>query len=138
MPAFDNFLRMNGIGDYLDPTNMWVSDLFDISAAASEQVFYFQQAATIHRAWIVWNEATEASGPAEGDITLGTTTGGAELVAATAYAASKATGSIQNLTLLLGGKVAGSSAIFASHDQAASATGTYFLCVEYTYDSVVA
>src|SRR3990167_10980477 len=66
------------------------SSLFDISAADSEQVILHAKAAlTITKAYLLWNEATGASGAAEGDITIGTATGGAEIVAATAYVVSK-------------------------------------------------
>src|SRR3990170_5385843 len=72
--------------------------LFDISAADSEQVVLHAKAAlTITKAYLLWNEATAASGAAEGDITIGVTTGGNEVVAATAYTVSKATGSVSNL-----------------------------------------
>jgi hypothetical protein len=103
------------------------SALFDISAAASEQVLYHAVTADeILEAGIIWNEATGASGAAEGDITIGTTTGGAEVVAATSYTVSQATGSYVPLTLVDGTLAAGDE-VFASHDQAASADGTYFL-----------
>ena len=62
---------------------------------------------------------------------------GAELVAATAYGASKASGSIQDLTLKLGGAVTVGQSVFASHDQAAGAAGTYFLFLEWSYDEAL-
>ena len=130
-------MRQNGLGDLIGPSIVTMSALVDISAADSEQVvFYAKQALTIHRAYLLWNEATGASGAAEGDITIGTSTGGAELLAALAYSVSKATGSITDLTLLLGGKMTPGQSLFASHDQAASAAGTYFLVLEWSYDLV--
>jgi len=107
------------------------SDLFDISAAASEQVIFsnrFGFSLRILDAYLVWSEATEASGPAEGDITVGTTTGGAEIVAAKAYTASLAVGAVEALTLVTN-VLANGAEIFASHDQAASATGTFYLFI---------
>ena len=103
------------------------SALFDISAAASEQVlFHAVAAAKVIEAGIIWNEATGASGAAEGDITIGVATGGAEIVAAASYGVSKATGTYDALTIV-DGEVAAGESVFASHDQAAGADGTYFL-----------
>ena len=110
------------------------SALFDISAADSDQVVLHAKAAlTITKAYLLWNEATAASGAAEGDITIGVTTGGNEVVAATAYTVSKATGSVSNLTIA-SGAVAINTSVFASHDQATGAAGTYFLFLEWDYD----
>ena len=122
------------VGGDVNPAMVSMSALYDISAADSEQVVLHAKAAlTITKAYLLWNEATGASGAAEGDITIGTATGGAEIVAATAYPASKATGSVTDLTIASGAVAAGSS-VFASHDQAASAAGTYFLVLEWSYD----
>ena len=117
----------------LDHKHITMSDLFDISAAASEQVIlYADRALLITSAFLLWNEATAASGAAEGDITIGTTTGGAEIVAADAYDVSKATGSIQSLTIVDGALAAG-GAVFASHDQASGAAGTCYLVLIWHY-----
>lgn len=102
------------------------SDLFDISAAASEQVLHFDVAFQIVDARLVWNEATPASGSLEGDITLGSSTGGAEIVAATSYPASQATGATTALTLVTGLLTAGQS-LFISHDQASGSAGTCYV-----------
>ena len=103
------------------------SELFDISAADSEQVvFSAVKACEILEAGLVWNEATGASGAAEGDITIGTATGGGEIVAAASYTASQASGAYNALTLVTGVLAAGTE-VFASHDIAAGADGTYFL-----------
>ena len=97
--------------------------LIDISAAASEQViFHAVTACEILEAGVIYEEATGTTGAAEGDITIGTTTGGNELVEATPYAISKASGAYAALTLVTGALAAGDS-IFISHDQAASAAG---------------
>lgn len=105
------------------------SALFDISAADSEQVIFTNNLGitlNIASAVLIWNEATAASGAAEGDITIGTTTGGNEIVAATAYPVSQATGAVQSLSLAAS-TLAANAEIFASHDVAAGAAGTYFL-----------
>ena len=111
------------------------SDLFDISAAASEQVvFHAIAACEILTLGILWNEATGASGAAEGDITVGTATGGAQIVAATSYIVSKATGAYDALSIVEGTLAAGDN-VFASHDQASGAAGTYFLQMEIRYEA---
>src|SRR3990167_4712841 len=105
------------------------SALFDISAADSEPGIFFHTLGltlNIRSASLVWNEATGASGAAEGDITIGTATGGAEIVAATAYPVSTASGAVTALTLVAT-TLADNAEIFASHDVAASAAGTYYL-----------
>ena len=103
------------------------SELYDIDQAASEQVvFNAVTACQILEAGLIWNEATGASGAAEGDITIGTATGGGELVTADGYDVSQSSGAYQALTLVTGVLTAGQS-VFASHDQAAGADGTYFL-----------
>lgn len=115
------------------PSHTTISTLYDISAADSEQVvLYAKQAITIRRAYLLWEEATGASGAAEGDITIGTATGGAQIVAAAAYAVSKASGSVQDLTLVTGALTAAQS-VFASHDIATGAAGTYRLVLEWDY-----
>jgi len=103
------------------------SELFDISAADSEQVvFSAVKACEILEAGLIWNEATGASGALEGDITIGTATGGGQLVSAATYAVSQSSGAYQALTLVTGVLAAGAE-VFASHDIAAGADGTYFL-----------
>ena len=101
------------------------SDVYDISAAASEQVIFsnrFGFALRILDGFMVWSEATEASGPLEGDVTAGTAAGGAQIVAATPYPVSLAVGAVTALTLVTN-SLANGAEIFVSHDQAASATG---------------
>ena len=111
------------------------SALVDISASDSEQVvFHAVPACTILEAGLVWNEATGASGAAEGDITIGTATGGAEIVAATSYTVSLASGAYTALTLVSGALAAGEE-VFASHDVAAGAAGTYFLQLKIRIDT---
>ena len=106
-------------------------DLYDISAADSEQVvFHAVTGITITEIGIVWNEATAASGATEGDITIGVASAGGQIVAATAYDVSQATGAYQALTIVDGEVDAGQS-VFASHDIAAGADGTYFIVAKY-------
>ena len=105
------------------------SELFDISATDSGQVvFNAVTACEVLEAGILWNEASAASGLEGGDVTIGTTTGGAELVAATAYGTSKSTGTYDALVLKAAGvELAAAASVFVSHDIASGAAGTYFL-----------
>lgn len=113
------------------------SALYDISAVDSEQTLMAAEAVsgalTIVRAYLVWAEATGASGAAEGDITIGTASAGSEIAAATAYTASKAIGTHSDL-VIKNGAVAAAGSVFASHDVAAGADGTYYLFLEWAYD----
>ena len=108
----------------------------DISAADSEFMnFHAVAALTITEIGLIWDgEATAGSGAAEGDVTIGTTTGGAEIVAATSYAVSKAVGTYQALSLASGAMAAGTE-MFVSHDVADSAAGQYRVQFKYDLDS---
>lgn len=101
-----------------------VSPIFDISASDSEQVLMHAVSELIVvQAGLIYVEATAASGAAEGDMTIGVATGGAQIVAATAFQVSKASGAYQALTIA-DGEVAAGESVFASHDTADSANGT--------------
>ena len=103
-----------------------MSELYDISASDSEQiVFRAVTASEILTAGLLWVEATDSAGADSGDITIGTATGGNQIVTAAAYGLSQATGDYQALTLVTGALAAGTS-VFASHDTVAEA-GTYRL-----------
>jgi hypothetical protein len=98
--------------------------LIDIDQADSEQViFHAVTACEILEAGMIYQEATETSGAEEGDVTIGTTTGGAEIVTAVSYAQAQATGTYVAFSLVTGVLAAGTS-VFVSHDIAASAVGS--------------
>ena len=104
--------------------------LVDVSAADSEAVVFHAVAATeIAEIGLLWEEATDSSGVEVGDVTIGTATGGAQIVAATAYAVSQASGDYQALTIAEGTLAAGDS-VFVSHDQIAEA-GTYRVVAKF-------
>ncbi len=117
-------------------SNIFVSPvLVDISAADSEAVIFHAVAAlTLTEIGLIWEEASaDDTGVHEGDVTIGTTTGGAEIVAATAYGDAAAAGSYQALSFASGAMAAGTS-MFASHDQSTGA-GTYRIQFKYDLDS---
>jgi hypothetical protein len=127
------WMKVDEGGDAADWVRMGSTGVFvvrgllvDISAADSEQIpFHAVTACEILEAGLVWQEATGTTGAADGDVTVGSATGGAQFVVADAYDISKASGSYQALTLVTGAMAAGTS-VFWSHDQAASAAGTYY------------
>ena len=108
------------------------SELFDISAGDSEQMpFHAIGACEVLTAGILWVEATGTTGAAEGDLTIGTASGGAQIVTAAngVYTVSSAAGSYDALTISEGTLAAGDT-VFASHDQATGAAGTYRLMMQ--------
>ena len=110
----------------------------DISAADSELMnFHAVAALTITEIGLIWDgEATEGSGAAEGDVTIGTTSGGAQIVTAAngKYGVSQALGDYQALTIASGAMAAGTE-MFVSHDIADSAAGKYRVQFKYDLDS---
>lgn len=92
------------------------------------------QALTIQRAQIVYT--TETTGTvAAANAKVGTTLGGEEVVAATAYENSKAVGTSTAMTVV-SGAVAADGAVFVRHTGVAStAAGEAFVELEYTYDA---
>lgn len=107
------------------------SDLITIDAADSESVpFHAVTASEVLEAGILYNEASETSGAATGDITIGTATGGGQIVAATSYTTATATGTYTALSIVSGALAAGTS-VFVSHDDAgASVPGTVYLIMK--------
>ena len=108
---------------------MVLSTLYDISGTSSEQVvFNAVTACEVLEAGLIWEEATDSAGADAEDITIGTTSGGAQIVAATKFGLSQASGSYQALTLADGDLAAGDS-VFAHHDLVAE-NGTFRLLMK--------
>lgn len=80
---------------------------------------------------VVYVEATDTTGAGSATVSLGTTAGGVDTVAATALEAAKAVGATTALTLVAAGAVyAAGSALFARHTGVASTeAGQYYLQV---------
>src|SRR3990167_3538568 len=98
--AIEPFTRVNKGSIYANVNK--TDDLPAVWMKVDEGGDAADRALLITSAFLLWNEATGASGAAEGDITIGTASAGAQIVAATTYAVSKATGSIQSLSLVAG------------------------------------
>ena len=123
--ATTDWVRMGDVGVVFVKT-----ELFDISAANFEVViFHAVSAVEVLEVGLLWNEASAASGLEGGDITIGTTTGGDQIVAATAYLVSQSSGTYTALTIGTAAVAAGTS-IFASHDIASGAAGTCFILMK--------
>lgn len=84
-------------------------------------------------ACIVYSEATDTSGAGSANVKIGTTAGGAEIVAQTAIGTSKAIGSITALTIVAGGDFvpAGTSVRVRHTGVAATEVGQYHVQVRY-------
>ena len=101
------------------------SSLIDASGNDGEQViFNAVTASEVIEAGLIWEEATDTTGSEAGDVAIGTTTGGVDIVANTAYGVSQASGAYQALTITDGGLDAGDS-VFASHDDSGAEVGTF-------------
>lgn len=103
------------------------TELFDISANDFETVvFHAVTACEILEIGLLWNEASGASGLEGGDLTIGTASGGAQIMAAYTYLPSMASGTLTAMAIVSGALAAGTS-VFAHHDIASGAAGTFFL-----------
>ena len=93
------------------------------------------QALTILAARVVYVDATSGT-VAAGNVSLGTTAGGEEIVAVTAYENSKAVGTATQLTLKATGiKVAANTPVMVRHTGvAATAAGQVYVEIEFTFD----
>ena len=113
-----------------------VTQIFNIdngSATVINDAFLIHsQAISIKRAYVLYTTATTGT-VAAATISLGTTVGGVELVAATALENSKAVGTTTALTLTAAAaKVAANTMITATHTGIASTVaGEYRVVVEY-------
>lgn len=74
--------------------------IFDMDAGGNEyDLFYVQRDTKIAAAFLVYTEATDSSGAADGNISAGTAVDGTNVIAATAYAPSTAVGTAVELVL---------------------------------------
>jgi hypothetical protein len=105
--------------------------LVDISEAASEFIaFHAVAEVEITEIGLLWEEGSQDdTGVHEGDVTIGTATGGGQVVAATTYTDNTSPGDYQALSLAEGTMAAGTS-MFVSHDQS-TGTGTYRVIFKY-------
>lgn len=85
---------------------------------------------TITAARIVYTDATTGT-VAAGNAKIGTTVGGAEIVAATAYENAKAIGTKTDLTIVAGAVPAGTPVIVRHTGIAATAAGWAYVEIEY-------
>jgi hypothetical protein len=87
-------------------------------------------AVTVTAARIVYVDATTGT-VAAGNAKIGTTVGGAEIVAATAYENTKAVGTVTDMTIV-SGSVAANGAVFVRHTGiAATAAGQAYVEIEF-------
>ena len=96
-------------------------------------VFQRGTAITITAARIIYVDATTGT-VASGNVKIGTTLGGAEIVAATAYENSKAVGTKTELTIVSGAVPADTSVFVRHTGVGATQAGQAFVQIEYTID----
>lgn len=87
-------------------------------------------AITITAARIVYTDATSGT-VAAGNAKIGTTVGGAEVVAATAYENAKAVGTKTDMTIVAGAVAAGAPVIVRHTGVAATQAGQAYVEIEY-------
>lgn len=87
-------------------------------------------AITITAARIVYTDATSGT-VAAGNAKIGTTVGGAEIVAATAYENAKAVGTKTDMTIVAGAVAAGTPVIVRHTGVAATQAGQAYVEIEY-------
>jgi hypothetical protein len=116
------------------PSAVWMVDraVTILDSGEEHVVFHAVAALTITEIGLVWFEATDVDAGA-GTVTVGTTTGGNEIVTATQHDNSQAVGAYQALSLASGAMGAGTS-MFLTHVQAASEAGMYRLQFKYDLD----
>lgn len=88
-------------------------------------------AITVTAARIVYTDATTGT-VAAGNAKIGTTVGGAEIVAATAYENTKAVGTVTSMTIVAGAVAANTPVIVRHTGIAATAAGQAYVEIEYT------
>lgn len=80
----------------------------------------------------VYTEATDTAGVASANYKVGTTAGGAEIVAATALDVSKAVGGYGSKATLVSSLVPANTTVFVRHTGiAATEAGQYYVQIEY-------
>jgi hypothetical protein len=102
-------------------------------ATIDDVILCADEAITILSARIVYVDATSGT-VAAGNAAVGTTVGGAEIVAATAYGNSKAVGSYTDLTLVATAVPANTSVFVRHTGVATTAAGQAYVQIEFTVD----
>lgn len=94
--------------------------------------FYLDKDVEIISIRPVYTEATDTAGVASANYKVGTTAGGAEIVAATALDVSKAVGGAGAKATLVSSVVPANTAVFTRHTGiAATEGGQYYVQIEY-------
>ena len=114
------------------------SESFDLdngAGATIDRVLLVPSTAiTIVAARMLYEDATSGT-VAAGNAKLGTTVGGGEIVAATAYENTKAVGTVTEMTIVAGAVAAGTPVIVRHTGVAATAAGRASVQVDFTYDA---
>lgn len=100
-----------------------------------DQTIYAVDDLFIKDAYIVYTEATDTAGAASANVKIGTTAGGAEIVAATNLGVAKAIGSVTTMTLTSAEYFvpAGTTVRVRHTGVAVTEVGQYFVQIRYYY-----
>ena len=101
------------------------------AGAVEDDVFYFVNGATLLSATLIYTEATDASGAAEGNFKIGSAAAGAQHVAATALAGGAAIGDKATLVVVLGTIAAGAKIYCRATGIATTEAGAYKVQLTY-------
>lgn len=105
------------------------------SGTTSDQIILVPSVAiTIKAARAIYTTATDTAGAADATVSIGTTVGGVDIVAATALEVSKAIGAVTALTIADGAVAAGELVAVRHTGIAATEAGEYVVQIEYTVD----
>ena len=89
---------------------------------------------TIVAARVIYTEATDSAGAENATVSIGTTIGGVDIVAATALEAAQAIGDVTDLTIAAGAVAADELVAVRHTGIAATEAGQYVVQIEYTVD----
>lgn len=115
---------------------VYKSQIFNIDNGAGTTIddvaFSLDQQVEIIAVRPVYTEATDTAGVASANFKVGTTAGGAEIVAATALDVSKAVGGYGAKAALVAPMVSANTTVFIRHTGiAATEAGQYYVQIEY-------
>jgi len=125
------FVRGYDTGPALVQTKSQAFDLDNGAGTTIDEVVLRPAVAiTITAARIVYTDATTGT-VAAGNAKIGTTVGGAEIVAATAYGNAAAVGTVTAMTIVAGAVAAGTPVIVRHTGVAVTQAGRAFVEIEY-------
>jgi hypothetical protein len=122
----DNDAVADWVAFEMGTTRFYETGEFDMDATANQyDYWYCPRALNLLAAYLVYVEATDSTGAAEGNISAGTAADGTQFVAATAYEPSKTVGYAKTLTLASSGVSAGGKVVTKNTKVTATEAGQF-------------